>query len=434
MMKKVAFYTLGCKVNQVETAALAELFRNKGFEIVDFDYPADLYIINTCCVTSTSEQKSRQIIRKALKLNHRAGIVVTGCYAQTNPAEIMRIPGVSLVIGTKERDKIVEQVRQLINTNDLPRNAVTPYSGREKFEELTAVEFSGRTRATIKIQDGCQNFCSYCIVPYARGPVRSMPPQKILEKVSEILCRGYKEIILSGIHLGVYGVDLPGQPSLAFIVEKVASMPGLQRLRLGSLEPQDVSDELVDLFAKNQVLCPHIHLSLQSGSDIILQRMNRRYTTSDFYGLVEKIRRRSNRTIAVSTDLIVGFPGETEELFEETVKFIQKIGFSRIHIFPYSLRPGTLAARMTNQISSAVKKQRVQVIKRIANKMSADFHAKFIGKNVEVLVEEKKGNWLGYSKEYIQVLFVNGEEDLKNQLVKVKVISADSEGVRGERV
>ncbi|MGE5559246.1 MAG: tRNA (N(6)-L-threonylcarbamoyladenosine(37)-C(2))-methylthiotransferase MtaB [Bacillota bacterium] len=431
-MFSVAFHTLGCKVNQVETNALSELFRQKGFKIVEFGGAADLYVVNTCCVTKTSEQKARQFIRRAHKLNPAAPILVTGCYAQIAPERLLAMPGVSLVSGTKGRMEIADSALEIMEKKPSPVNRVTPFTGREDFEEITAAEYAGRTRATLKIQEGCDNYCAYCVVPLARGPVRSMAPERALARIGEMAASGFKEVVLSGVHLGLYGKDLFGRAVLAELVRDAVRIPGLARLRLGSLDPQDVTEELLELMAGDTILCPHFHLSLQSGSDEILRRMGRRYDTAFFADVAGGIRRRARRETALSTDLIVGFPGETEALFAETVSFIKKIGFSRLHIFPFSTRPGTPASSMDGQVSAGIKKERAAAVKKVADEMSYAFHRRFLGKSVVVLAEEKKKeNWTGYNIQYVQVFFPDSGTDWRNKLVRVRVTRAARGGLYG---
>lgn len=408
---KVAFMTLGCKVNQFETETMEGLFKKAGYTIGKFDEPADAYVINTCSVTSLGDRKSRQIIRRAHRENPDAVIAVCGCYAQVAPEDIKAIEGVSVVIGTKERARIVEYVeeamrehRQIVGITDIMQ--------ARTFEDIPLYDNPKRTRAFLKIEDGCENFCSYCIIPYARGPVKSRQPQHICKEAEKLVAAGFREIVLTGIHLGAYGRDLPPSEfedgkarkiTLADACREVLAVPGLQRLRLGSLESLELSPELFELIRTDERFCAHLHLPLQAGSDQVLHDMNRHYDTAEFARLIENVEREVPG-IAISTDIIVGFPGETEELFAESLRFVEKMNFSRMHVFPYSRRTGTPAARRTDQVPEPVKKERVHRMQALADRKAREFHEQFLGKTMRVLFETTKdGVTDGLTDNYIRV-------------------------------
>ena len=348
IMKKVAFCTLGCKVNQYETEAISEMFVKNGYEIVDFEEFADVYIINTCTVTNLSDRKSRQMIRRAKKNNQNSIIVAVGCYAQVSPDEVLSIPEVNLVIGTKDKGKILENINVIKEGMDKV-NLVQDIVKTREFEELGVEVYKERTRAYIKIQEGCNQFCSYCIIPYARGPIRSRSVDYILDEVNKLALNGYKEIVLTGIHIASYGKDIKNT-SLLDIIKKVHEIDGVERIRLGSIEPTTITQEFVDEISKLHKVCPHFHISLQSGCDSTLKRMNRKYTT-DEYSAAVKLLRDSIEDVSITTDVMVGFPGETEEEFLSTVNFLKEINFAAMHVFKYSQRKGTPAADFKEQVS-----------------------------------------------------------------------------------
>ena len=352
-MKTVAFTTLGCRVNQYDTDAMRGLFIQKGYEPVDFDSKADIYVINTCSVTNMGERKSRQLIRKAKRTNEDAYIVVTGCYAQLAPDAIAAIDGVNLVIGTNNRHKIVELVEQL-ETTEKQINAVRNIMEQATFEEMPLYGNEiDKARAFMKIQEGCNNYCSFCIIPYTRGKLKSRRVDDIKQEAQRLVDHGYHEIVLTGIHLGNYGVELPGRPNLAAVVKELLTIDGLERIRLGSIESVEVSPELVELMATEKRFCSHLHLPLQAGSDAILKAMNRHYTLDEYKELIRNLRARIPG-LSVTTDIIAGFPGETDELFEETLNTVKEIGFTHIHAFPYSKRDGTPAATMKHSDGATV--------------------------------------------------------------------------------
>lgn len=419
-MKKAAFYTLGCKVNQYETEAMAELFADSGYEIKEFTEVADVYVINTCSVTNMGDRKSRQIIRRAKKLNPNAVIAVTGCYAQTAPDEVLAIEGVNLVLGTKDRKNIVTLVEELNTESNI--NHVSDIMSNHEFEELQIKQYSNRTRAFIKIQEGCNQFCSYCIIPYARGRVRSRKMEEVLEEITNLTKHGCQEFVITGIHVTSYGKDL-GDVTLIDLLEEIAKIPEVKRIRLGSLEPGFITKDTLDRLSKMESFCPHFHLSLQSGCDSVLKRMNRKYTTQDIREKCKAIREHFQYP-ALTTDIIVGFPGETEEEFEETRKFLEEIDLYEMHVFKYSIRKGTKAADMKPQINDQIKAKRSNVLLKMSKQHQKEFETKQLGMVKEVLIEEKMHGkdhyYTGHTKEYIKVALYS-EEPLENKIVKVKL-------------
>lgn len=419
-MKKAAFYTLGCKVNQYETEAMAELFSEAGYEICDFSETADVYVINTCSVTNMGDRKSRQVIRRAKKTNPDAIIAVTGCYAQTASEEVLKIDGVNLVLGTKDRKNIVERVEALSVASKV--NGVTNIMDNHEFEELHIKNYSDRTRAFIKIQEGCSQFCSYCIIPYARGPVRSRDEAEVLSEIQRLVENGFSEIILVGIHVASYGMDL-GTTSLEELLMKVDKIDGVKRVRLSSIEPMTLNREFVDKVKGSKKLCPHFHISLQSGCDETLRRMNRKYTTAQYKEIVEGLRE-SFPDVAITTDIMVGFPAETDEEFQATLDFVNEIQFADAHVFQYSPRRGTPAAKRPDQISPEVKEERSKLIIEAAQKSRDKFLEKHLGKTVPVLFEQIVGDgcFEGKTDNYINV-HVKSDADLSGKFFNVKLES-----------
>ncbi|NLM26450.1 MAG: tRNA (N(6)-L-threonylcarbamoyladenosine(37)-C(2))-methylthiotransferase MtaB [Firmicutes bacterium] len=430
-MKTVAFHTLGCKVNQYDTEAIATQFIEAGYEIVDFDQPADVFVINTCTVTNMSDRKSRQMIRRASRNNPQAKIVVVGCFAQTAPEEVQAIPGVNLVVGTNDRGQIVQLVEKL--DLDEGYSLVGEIFQVDDFEEMSVTSFQGRTRAFLKIQDGCNQFCSYCKVPYARGKSRSRKSENIKEEVNNIVSQGYREIVLTGVHLGGYGSDLQPASSLAKITELISHIPGVQRVRISSVDPNEIDQHLLELLANNPHVCRHLHIPLQSGSDTILEKMRRKYRTTDYLQIVEKARELVPN-IALTTDVIVGFPGESDELFQETYDFIKSIGFAKLHVFKYSPRTGTPAASFPEQVSNVDKERRSHQLIQLSDEMAFQFHQQFLGEIVEVLVEGQESDTVtGFTDNYLRVTgsFTKISEELVGQLVKVKINSVDAHQLTG---
>ncbi len=427
--KTVALTTLGCKVNQYDTDAVLAQFLAADYDVVDFSRKADVYVINTCTVTNLGDRKSRQMIRRAHKTNPEAVVVVMGCLAQTSPEQIAEIEGVNLILGTDGRGGIVEEIEGLENKQT---SLVGDIFQVEDFEDLPALDFSGRTRATLKIQDGCDQFCTYCRVPFARGPSRSRSRESVLEQVDSIIKAGYHEIVLTGIHLGLYGRDLNPPLTLEEITGQIAETPGLKRLRISSVNPHEITPGLMDLITNHPVVCRHLHIPLQSGSDAVLKRMKRDYSSTDFLNIVNRLRREIPE-IAITTDIMVGFPGETEEDFAKTVALAKKAAFNRIHVFRYSRRAGTAAARFKGQIPGPVKEKRSARLIEIGEAMALDFHLSFVGKTVWVLVEQVAGGLAtGLTDNYIRTsLPWAGGDDIIGEIVPVQVKSADHEGVEG---
>ncbi len=420
--KRVAFTTLGCKVNQYESAALEELFRRRGYQVVDYNQPADVYVINTCTVTHLGDRKSRQLIRRASRTNPEAVVAVTGCYAQTASDEVLGIEGVDLVIGAGNRAGIVDLVEGTVKGRQTV--AVRDISGDRDYEELPGETKQGRVRAYLKIQEGCQNFCSYCIVPYARGPLRSRTPENVLAGAAELLTRGFKEIVLTGIHTGAYGREPGGSMGLAELLEKLAVLPGLLRLRLSSLEPHDVTPEILELLSAGPPFCRHLHIPLQSGDDEILKSMRRTYDTVYFRRLTARVRAKIP-DCGITTDVMVGFPGETDKHFEHTLRFVTEMQFSGLHVFKYSPRRGTPAADFPEQVSPAAKEARSRRLIALGKEMASRFAATYLGQTVDVLAEQfisadSGGQLDGLTDNYLRVIF-SGPQQVVGEQIQVKI-------------
>ena len=416
---KIAFYTLGCKVNQYETQALEQLVTQRGHSLVPFEETADAYVINTCTVTAVSDKKSRQVIRRARKSAPDAVIAVCGCYPQTHPDDVEKL-GVDLISGTGDRTGFVDLLEREWRDRQ-PITALDDAFQRRSFESLPAGGLEGRTRAMLKMEDGCVNFCSYCIIPYARGRVRSLPLADCVRQARELEAAGYREIVLTGIEISSWGQDLEGKPELMEAIEAICQ--GLSpdtRVRLGSLEPRTITPDFCRRAAALPNLCPHFHLSMQSGCDTVLARMNRKYDSNRYYKSVTFLHEAYDRP-AVTTDLIVGFPGETEEEFQQTLDFIQKCAFSAMHIFPYSKRPGTPAAKLPGQVRNAVKEERAHRAAQIARTMQDTYLDSWVGETVPVLFEEEReGLWRGHTTRYCEVE-VQSVQPLHNQLRQVQI-------------
>lgn len=430
-MPKVALTTLGCKVNQFETETMEGLFKQKGYEIVPFTEKADFYVINTCSVTSLGDRKSRQVIRRANRQNDKAIIAVCGCYSQVHPEEIKAIEGVRVVLGTKERHHIVEYVEQAAREDGI-LDEVGNIMEAHDFEDIPLYDMPQRTRAFLKIEDGCQNFCSYCIIPYARGPVKSRHLANIHAEAEKLVAAGFKEIVLTGIHLGAYGRDLAADVTLADACREVLKVKGLKRLRLGSLESIELSPELFTLIRNDERFCAHLHLPLQAGSDAVLKAMNRQYDTAEFAKLIARVESEVPG-IAVSTDIIVGFPGETEEDFKQGLDFVSKMNFSRMHVFPYSKRSGTPAAARKDQIPENIKKERAQRMQNLAAAKTMEFHRKFLGKELRVLFETAQAGLTdGLTDNYIRVY--TKSPVVSGELYTVKLEKLYKDGLYGQVV
>lgn len=432
-MKKIAFYTLGCKVNQADTASMEGIFRRAGYEVVPFNETADVYLINTCVVTNNGQRRSRQIINRAVRHNPLSLTVVTGCYPQTAPEEVKAIDGVDVIIGNQERGRIVELVELALNEKRTEiLDNVQKMTVDTKFEELGAGTETDKTRAFLKIQEGCNQYCTYCIIPYARGPLRSRSLESIKTEVGKLVAAGYKEVVLIGIHLGCYGKELGGKLTLYDAVQAALSVEGLKRLRLGSLESVEVDPRILDLMARDKRLCRHLHLPLQSGCDKILKAMHRPYDTARYAELLRNIREQLP-DITITTDVIVGFPGESEEDFAETVRFAERCGFAKMHIFPFSKRKGTPAAKMPEQIIEAVKEQRAAALGELDEKM---FHAcleQAVGTESEVLFEQPVDDEHieGLTGNYQRVI-VKASVSLCGEIAKVKIVGVQDDFLLGE--
>ena len=427
---RVAIYTLGCKVNQYETQAMEAELTRRGHILAPFDGEADAYIINTCTVTAVSDKKSRQMIRQARKRSPHAIVAVCGCYAQTDPEAVEALE-VDLVMGTNDRMGFLDRLEalspdggQVVDVDDALR--------RRTFERLPAGGLEGRTRAMLKVEDGCVNFCTYCIIPYARGPIRSLPAAEAAAQAAKLAEEGYKELVLTGIEISSWGRDLEGKPELMDLIEAVCTAAPECRVRLGSLEPRTITADFCRRGAAIPNLCPHFHLSMQSGCDSVLKRMNRKYDTARYYESVRLLREYFDRP-GITTDLIVGFPGETEEEFVQTLDFVQKCAFSAMHIFPYSRRSGTPAAAMAGQCSNAVKEERAHRAGEVARGLRQAWLESWVGQTLPVLFEEEKdGLWRGHAPNYTEV-FVSGQ-GLHNVIRDVKITGLHGEGLLGELV
>lgn len=418
-MKKAALHNLGCKVNAYETEAMQHLLEEAGYEIVPFTQKADVYVINTCSVTNMADRKSRQMLHKAKKNNPDSIVVAAGCYVQTSEKEVLNDLSVDIVIGNDRKHDLVRLLEEysLDSVNDTVDDI---NDGKHDFEELFIDQTKEHTRAFIKVQDGCNQFCSYCIIPYARGRVRSRRFENVIAEVERLAANGFKEVVLTGIHLSSYGVDFEEATGLLELIQAVNAVKGIERIRLGSLEPKIVTEHFASELSKLDKICPHFHLSLQSGCDATLKRMNRKYTTKEYERGCELLRKYFVHP-AITTDVIVGFPGETEEEFEQTKAYLEHIHFYEMHIFKYSKRKGTRAAVMPDQIDEQIKAARSEKLIALGHDMSKEFRKFYIGKNEEVLFEEKavigdKEYFVGYTKEYVKVAKKTAE-NLENQIV-----------------
>ena len=424
---RIAIYTLGCKVNQYETQAMEQELTARGHELVDFEQPADAYIINTCSVTAISDKKSRQMIRRARKLNPDAIVAACGCYVQTHTDEVVEL-GIDLVGGTGQR---MEFLRQLLTAAEKKtRVLVDDALHRHEFEILPAGGQMSRTRAMLKVEDGCRNFCTYCIIPFARGPVRSLPISEAVAQTGQLAAEGYQEVVITGIEISSWGQDLDGEKSLMDLLEAVSAAAGEMRLRLGSLEPRTITEDFCRRAAKLMNLCPHFHLSLQSGCDETLRRMNRRYDTERFYKSVTLLRE-FFPGVAITTDLITGFPGETEEEFQKTLDFIRRCEFAQIHVFPYSVRPGTRAAAM-EQLPKSVKEERAARAGEVAAQLHEQYLQSCVGQVYSVLFEQpgQEGEFTGHAPNYMEVTAPG--EDLHNCLRPVRITGVKGTILKGE--
>lgn len=418
-MKKVALHNLGCKVNAYETEAMQEMLEKNGYEIVPFKEGADIYIINTCTVTNMADRKSRQMLHRAKKMNPNALVVATGCYVQAkeNSGEVDEC--IDVIIGNNKKKDLIEILEQHI------QKAVIDINHTKEYEEMHLSKTAEHTRAYIKVQDGCNQFCTYCIIPFARGRVRSRAKEDVIREVTDLANNGYKEVVLTGIHLSSCGVDLEGEDLLSLILA-VNDVAGIERIRLGSLEPRIITEEFAKTIAGLTKMCPHFHLSLQSGCDETLRRMNRRYTSEEYYEKCQLLRKYFDNP-ALTTDIIVGFPGETEEEFEKSKAFVDKVDFYETHVFKYSKRQGTKAAVMENQVPEQIKTQRSNILLELDAKKREKYESNFVGKDVEVLMEESvqingETFQVGHTKEYVKIA-LQTEENLQNQVTNVEIVS-----------
>ena len=431
---KVAFCTLGCKVNQYETNGMMQKFMDKGYEIVDFDEKADIYIINTCTVTNMSDRKSRQMLRQAKKINKDALVVACGCYAQVAQDEVKAIKEIDLVLGTNEKKDIVSYLEDYLDNKKIDGNYENKIVAENSitddvmknliYDDFGDVTFTEKTRAVIKVQDGCDRYCTYCLIPYARGRIRSRKPESVISEVTKIAQNGIKEVVITGIHVASYGRDFESKYELIDLLEEINKVPGIERVRLGSIEPLLISEEFMERFSKLDKMCHHFHLSLQSGCDETLKRMNRRYSCAEFKEIVDRIRKYFVDSI-LTTDVIVGFPGETDEEFNKTVEFLRNIKFYKMHIFKYSPRRGTVAEKMKDQVSSEIKDERSKVLLEMSDENEKDYQKSYLGKTVKVLFEEKDGDFYkGHTSNYIMVK-AKSKDDLSGKILDVKLESLD---------
>ena len=428
MEKTVAFCTLGCKVNQYETNAMIEQFINKGYTIKEFNEKADIYIINTCTVTNMADRKSRQMLRRVKEINPNALVVACGCYAQVAKEELEKISEIDLIYGTNEKNKIAEYIEEYQKTyqkgtevakGTVPNGKVTDVMYQKEFLDFGTTDYTEKTRAVIKVQDGCDRFCSYCIIPYARGHVRSRKIESVVEEITKIAQKGIKEVVITGIHVASYGKDFKEKKQLIDLLEEINKIDGIERIRLGSLEPTLINEEFLERLTKLEKICDHFHLSLQSGCDETLKRMNRRYTTEEFKNTTELLRK-AYPNVSLTTDIIVGFPGETEEEFNKTYEFLKDINFYQMHIFKYSPRKGTKAAVMANQIDGKVKEERSNKLIELSHQNEIKHNEKEIGKELEVLWEEQDGDYIkGHTNNY-KVVKIH-YQNIENTITKVEI-------------
>ncbi|MFB1080618.1 tRNA (N(6)-L-threonylcarbamoyladenosine(37)-C(2))-methylthiotransferase MtaB [Jeotgalibacillus sp. JSM ZJ347] len=436
-MGTVAFHTLGCKVNHYETEAIWQLFKANGYDRVEYEQSSDVYVINTCTVTNTGDKKSRQVIRRAIRKNPDAVICVTGCYAQTSPAEIMAIPGVDIVVGTQDRTKMLDYIEQYRQERQ-PINGVTNIMKNRVYEELDVPAFTDRTRASLKIQEGCNNFCTFCIIPWARGLMRSRDPEEVIRQAQQLVEAGYKEIVLTGIHTGGYGEDMKDYNLAMLLTDLEEKVKGLKRIRISSIEASQLTDEVIEVIDRSKMVVNHLHIPLQSGSNTVLKRMRRKYTMEFFAERLEKLKK-ALPGLAVTSDVIVGFPGETEEEFMETYNFIREQKFSELHVFPYSKRTGTPAARMDDQVDEEIKNERVHRLISLSDQLAKEYASNYQDEVLEVIPEEPFKEdatgtlYVGYTDNYLKVVFPANEE-MVGKLVKVKITESGYPYNKGEFV
>ena len=415
--KKIAFVTLGCKVNQYESNAMAQKFIDNNYEICNIEDSPDIIIVNTCTVTNIADRKSRQLLRKVKEENPRAIVVACGCYVQVAKDKIDEIEEIDISIGNSEKKDIVQIVENYVYQKE-KINSIFDINKEKDFSEMGAVTYTEKTRATIKIQDGCNNFCTYCLIPYARGRVRSRKKENIIKEVEEVVKNGIQEIVITGIHIASYGLEYEENYKLIDLLEELNKIEGLKRIRLGSLEPSLITEEFTNRLSKLNKICNHFHLSLQSGCDETLKRMNRKYTIKEFREVAERLRSYF-KDANLTTDIIVGFPGETNEEFEKTYEFLKEIKFYKMHVFKYSPREGTVASKMSNQIDGNIKEERSQKLIELSDKNQDEYNKKYFSEPQEVLFEEQKdGIWTGYTTNYVKVSY-KSDENLENKIVKI---------------
>ncbi len=426
-MKTASFYTLGCKVNQYETEAMSEIFSKNGYKIADFNEVCDVYVINTCTVTSIGDRKSRQMIRRAKHLNPNSIVAVVGCYSQVSPDEVAKIEGVNIILGTKDRKNLCEIADKMLAEKENQKKVTDVENAlkNREYEELEIKEYAEKTRAFVKIEDGCNEFCTYCIIPFARGPVRSRKLENIVKEVEFLAQKGFCEVVLTGIHLASYGKDLKNV-SLSDVICAAAEVPGISRIRLGSLEPRILTEEFIQKIAGTKKVCNHFHISLQSGCDETLKRMNRKYTTAEYENSVKLLRRYFDNP-AIATDIMVGFPGETDEEFEKSLAFMEKIAFADAHVFAYSNRKGTKADVMENQIDPKVKEVRHKAMESTVARLKNEYLESMAGKNLSVLFEQEisDGVYEGTAENYAKVI-MKSDVDISKKCKTVKIIKAEN--------
>ena len=432
---KIAITTLGCKVNQYESAGIIEKLAERGFINVPFSNSADIYIINTCTVTARTDYQSRQLIRKAYRKNPEASIIVTGCYAQIAPGELSRLPGVAAVVGNLEKENMPDIIRNMVNGKQ--QILVGKIGQARNISGLAVSKFPKHTRAFLRIQDGCNSFCSYCIIPYSRGRSRSLPEKAVLDQIERLGRAGHREIVLSGIHLGAYGKDLSPHTSLLNLLKRIEENKIVERLRLSSIEPTEVTDEMIFHIRDSKIICPHLHIPFQSGDNKILSLMKRNYSTELFKDLIERLVV-AVPDMAIGIDVMVGFPGEGEKEFENTLEFIEGLPVAYLHVFPYSKRPGTQSGVFPNQVKEDVKKGRGEILRMLGKRKRVAFAERFIGKRLSVLIEDKKdrdtGLQKGFSENYIPVLITNNTSSLANNIVDVIADHANEGKIFGRKI
>lgn len=431
MGKKVAFVSLGCKVNQYETNAMSQEFIEKGYEVVDFNGVADIYIVNTCTVTNMADRKSRQMLRRVKEINSDSVLVACGCYAQVGKEELEKIEEIDLILGNNEKKDIVNFIENYIREKEFNcRENISDVMHQKEYVEFGTTTYTEKTRAVVKVQDGCDRFCSYCIIPYARGRVRSRKLENVVTEVEQIVDKGIQEVVITGIHIASYGKDFKENIGLIDLLESLNKIDGLKRIRLGSIEPTIITQEFAERLAKLDKICDHFHLSLQSGCDETLKRMNRKYNTEEFE-VVTKILREKFPRCSLTTDIIVGFPQETDEEFEKTYEFLKRIGFYKMHVFKYSQRKGTKAAVMPNQVDGSIKEYRSKRLIELSDENEQGYNLEYMNKKVEVLFEEKDGEFYkGHTMNYMQV-FAKGE-DLENKIKDVVINEVKGNVLYGE--